>query len=135
VTIPQKLQLRLEQEHDLMLQAYPTAQIKFDTLVVVLVDYRLPAGWSHDTTDVLFAIPANYPVGQPDNICVRPDLTLPGGALPGSNQGMQVHDGRPWLQFSYHLEPGDWQPSADPASGSTLADYLTGALTRFDETS
>jgi len=119
----------------LLLQAHPGAQIKFDTLVVILTDHRLPAGWSHTATDVLFAIPANYPVGQPDNICARPDLMLQCGAAPGNNQGLQMHDGRPWLQFSYHLDPGDWRPSADPASGSNLAEYLTGALTRFDETS
>jgi Prokaryotic E2 family E len=135
VTLAQSLWLRLEQEQPLLLQAYPTARITFDTLVVVLPDYQLPAGWSHTVTDVLFAIPPNYPVGQPDNVCTRPDLTLQGGGAPGNNQGVQVHDGRAWLQFSYHLEPGDWHPSADPATGSTLADYLTGALTRFDETS
>jgi hypothetical protein len=135
VTIPDKLQARLEEERELLLQAHPTATIKFDALVVVLTDYLLPAGWSHDTTDVVFAIPANYPAGQPDNICVRPDLTLANGLLPGNSQGIQIHDGQPWLQFSYHVEPGDWQPRADPRSGSTLADYLTGALTRLDEAS
>jgi hypothetical protein len=135
VTLAQSLQLRLEQEQRFLLQAYPKARIKFDTLVVVLTDHPLPTGWSHATTDVLFAIPVNYPVGQPDNVCTRPDLTLLGGAAPENNQGVQMHDGRPWLQFSYHLEPGYWRPSADPAAGSNLADYLTGALTRFDETS
>ncbi len=135
MTIPDALRVRLEQERPFLRQAYPDADIKADTLVVVLAGYRLPQGWSHDTTDVLFAIPANYPAGQPDNICARPDLALADGSPAGNNQGVQIHDGRQWLQFSYHVEPGDWHPRADPSSGSTLADYLTGALTRFDEAS
>src|ERR1700677_1397542 len=84
VTLAQSLRLRLEREQSLLLQAYPTARITFDTLVVVLPDYPLPAGWSQTATDVLFAIPPNYPVGQPDNICTRPDLTLQGGGAPGN---------------------------------------------------
>lgn len=126
---------RLEQERPLLLQAHPTALLDVDQLVVVLPNHPLPAGWSHLSTDVLFAIPANYPAGQPDNVCARPDLTLAGGAPPGNNQGQQTHAGQTWLQFSWHIEPGDWRPSADPAAGSTLADYLTGALSRFDEAS
>lgn len=135
MTLPDALRVRLEQERTILGQVYPTAVINAETLVVVLPEYRLAPGWSHDTTDVLFAIPLNYPAGQPDNICARPDLTLAGGTAPGSNQGLQIHDGRPWLQFSYHVEPSDWRPRADPAAGSNLADYLTGALSRFDEAS
>jgi len=135
MSVPDALRVRLERERTILLQAYATAAINTDSLVVVLPDYPLPPGWSHDTTDVLFAIPVNYPAGQPDNICARADLTLAGGAPAGNNQGLQIHDGRPWLQFSYHVDPGDWQPRADPAAGSTLADYLAGALMRFDEAS
>jgi hypothetical protein len=135
VTIPDALQVRLAQEIPILRQAYPDAVIKIDTLVVVLAGYQLPPGWSHDTTDVLFAIPANYPAGQPDNICARTDLTLADGSPAGNNQGVQLHDGRQWLQFSYHVDPNDWKPRADPSAGSNLADYLTGALTRFDEAS
>jgi Prokaryotic E2 family E len=135
VTSPTSLLARLEQERALLFQAYPAAIINTETLVVVLPGFRLPPGWSHDTTDVLFVIPANYPAGQPDNVCCRPDLTLAGGSPPGNSQGVHIHDGRLWLQFSYHLEPGDWCPRADASSGSTLAHYLVGALTRFDEAS
>jgi hypothetical protein len=135
VSVTPALRIRLEQEGPLLLQAYPTAQLLIDQLVVILPDHPLPAGWSHPNTDVLFAIPANYPAGQPDNVCARPDLTLVGAAPAGNNQGVQTHAGRTWLQFSWHVEPGDWKPTADPAAGSTLADYLTGALTRFEEAS
>ena len=129
------LQARLAQEQPILLQAYPTAQLLIDELVVILRNHPLPPGWSHPDTDVLFVIPTNYPAGQPDNLCARADLTLVGGDLPGNHQGVQTYGGRDWLQFSWHLEPGDWSPHAHPAAGSTLADYLTGALTRFDEAS
>ena len=135
MTEPERLRRRLEQERELLLQAHPTAILKTDTLVVILPGHPLPAGWSHTSTDVLFAIPANYPGGQPDNICARPDLALVSGAPPGSSQGIQTHDGRSWMQFSWHLDSGDWRPRADTVGGSNLTDYLSGALTRFDDAS
>jgi hypothetical protein len=135
VSIPARLQERLVQEAPLLRQAFPTATIDAEALIVILTDHRLPAGWSHDHTDVLFPIPPNYPAGQPDNICTRPDLTLASGSTPGSSQGIQTYADRQWLQFSYHVDPTDWRPHADPAAGSNLADYLVGALTRFHEAS
>ena len=130
-----RLAERLTQEEPLLRQAFPEAAIDTDALMVILHDYPLPTGWSHDHTDVLFAIPFNYPAGQPDNVCARPDLTLAGGATPGNSQGIQQHAGRSWLQFSYHIDPSDWRPHADAAKGSNLADYLAGALSRFQEAS
>lgn len=135
MTVRDALRERLMQEQALLQQAFPTATINLESLVVVLPDYRLPPGWSHEQTEVLFAIPPNYPAGQPDNVCTRPELTLAAGTPASNIQGLQTHDGRQWLQFSYHVEPFDWQPRANAACGSTLADYLTGALTRFDEAS
>jgi hypothetical protein len=135
MSIPARLQERLVQEAPLLRQAFPDATIDAEALVVILTGHRLPPGWSHDHTDVLFPIPPNYPAGQPDNICTRPDLTLANGSTPGSSQGIQIYASRQWLQFSYHVDPTDWRPHADPAAGSNLADYLAGALTRFHEAS
>lgn len=133
--VPERLAERLAQEEPLLRQAFPKATIDSEALVVVLLDHPLPTGWSHDHTDVLFTVPLNYPAGQPDNVCARPDLTLVGGATPGNSQGIQQHAGRPWLQFSYHIDPNDWRPHAKAAKGSNLADYLAGALSRFQEAS
>jgi hypothetical protein len=135
LSVPDRLAERLAQEEELLRQAFPNATIDREALVVSLRDHPLPAGWSHADTDVLFAIPVNYPAGQPDNICARPDLTLAGGATPGNSQGIQQHAGCSWLQFSYHIDPNDWHPHVDPAQGSNLADYLAGALSRFEEAS
>jgi hypothetical protein len=134
-TQAERLAERLSQEEPLLRRAFPGATIDIGAMVVILADHRLPAGWSHDRTDVLVAIPPNYPGGQPDNVCARPDLTLKDDRVPGNTQGIQNHAFRQWLQFSYHVEPGDWRPSASPSAGSNLVEYLTGALTRFDEAS
>jgi Prokaryotic E2 family E len=135
VPVPERLAERLAQEQTLLRQAFPDATIDSETGVVVLHDHLLPAGWSHDRTDVLFAIPLNYPAGQPDNVCARSDLTLANGATPGNSQGIQQYAGRSWLQFSYHIDSNDWRPHADATKGSNLADYLAGALSRFQEAS
>jgi hypothetical protein len=135
VSASARLQDRLAQEKPFLRQTFPNANIDPETLVVILSGYELPPDWSHDHTDVLFSIPSNYPAGQPDNVCARPDLTLANGSSPGNSQGIQTHAGRQWLQFSYHVDPDDWRPHADPAAGSNLADYLAGALTRFQEAS
>lgn len=129
------LRERLAHEEPLLLRAFPTAALDAEALTVTLAAHQLPPGWSRQRTEVLVAIPVNYPAGQPDNVCVRPDLTLTSGAAPGNCQGIQTHAGRPWLQLSYHVHPADWRPKADPEAGSTLADYLAGALTRLDEAS
>jgi len=131
----ERLSVRLAEEEVLLRKAFPTVRIDHDALVVILSDHPLRPGWSHELTDILFAVPANYPAGQPDNVCARPDLTLAGGSSPANNQGIQTYAGRPWLQFSYHFEPADWRPTADASVGSNLVEYLTGALTRFEEPS
>ena len=133
--IPADLWQRLAREEALLRRAFPAATIDAEALVLTLIDHRLPPGWSHGRTEVLIPIPANYPAGQPDNVCARPDLTLTSGALPGNNQGLRTHAGRPWLQLSYHVDPADWRPRIEPEAGSNLADYLAGALTRFEEVS
>jgi hypothetical protein len=135
VPVPAELAERLAQEKPLLRQAFPAATIDTGTLTLTLAAHPLPPGWSRQRTEVLVAIPVNYPAGQPDNVCVRPDLTLTSGGAPGNCQGIQTHAGRPWLQLSYHVHPADWRPRADPEAGSTLADYLAGALTRLDEAS
>ena len=86
VLVPQRLAERLAQEEPLLRQAFPKATIDSGALVVISHDHALPAGWSHGQTDVLFAVPLNYPAGQPDNVCARPDLTLAGGATPGNTR-------------------------------------------------
>jgi len=129
------LRERLDVEEPLLIERFQTAHLDRFTNTVIVPDYTLPPGWSHEMTDVFFAFPANYPAGCPDNVCTRPDLRLANGQLPGNNQGVQVHAGREWLQLSWHIEPADWMPTANPKQGSNLVTYLIGALSRFVEPS
>lgn len=134
-SIEDRLRERLELEEPVLLVAFPTARIDQASNTVTLHDHRLPPGWSHDSTDVLFAFPTNYPAGCPDNVCVRPDLRLANGELPQNNQGIQTLAGSTWLQLSWHVDAEGWTPTADPRQGSNLATYLIGALGRFEEAS
>ena len=135
VTPAERLRERLALEEPILVEAFRTAIISREHNVVLLPAQPLPPGWSHETTDVLFAIPVNYPAGCPDNVCTRPDLRLANGQMPANNQGVQTIAARQWLQFSWHIAAGDWSPSADPAQGGNLVTYLLGALSRFDEPS
>ena len=130
-----RLSERLDREEPLLLKAFPRAQLDRESNMVILSEHRLPPGWSHDVTDVLFGFPENFPAGCPDNVCARPDLTLANGQMPANHQGIQTHAGRDWLQFSWHIDAADWTPTAEPSEGSNLVTYLIGALARFDEAS
>lgn len=130
-----QLRQRLELERPILVRAFPRAELLAEDKVVILRDHRLPPGWSHELTDVLFTFPANFPAGCPDSVCARRDLTLANGNSPASTQGIQTHAGREWLQFSWHVDAGDWRPTVDPAVGSNLVTYLVGALGRFEEAS
>jgi hypothetical protein len=126
---------RLEQERELLARAFPTSTLDIDLGVVIVGSHRIPDGWSHSETDVLVEIPEQYPSTPPDNVCARDDLTLADGSLPQNNQGHHEIAGRRWLQFSYHIDASEWRPDVDLAKSSTLVDYLTGALSRFEEVS
>ena len=130
-----RLAERLDEEEPVLLRDFPKAMLDRDTNTVILPTYRLPPGWSHAATDVLFQIPDNYPAGCPDNVCVEADLRLTGGHMPTNDMGVHVYLGREWLQLSWHLEPSDWTPTNDPSTGSNLASYLAGALARLHDPS
>ena len=125
---------RLDDEELLLAAAFSGIQLDRDNRVVLLPEYPLPSGWSHDRTDVLFVYPSNYPRGCPDNVCTRPDLTLANGQAAQNLMGEVELLGRTWLQFSWHIE-GEWRPTASASQGSNLVTYLFGALHRFDEAS
>jgi hypothetical protein len=135
VTPADRLRERLDLEEPILTEAFPTAKLLREHNVVLLPEHQLPVGWSHETTDVLFVIPDNYPAGCPDNVCAHPDLRLANGLMPANHQGVQSIANRQWLQFSWHINGGGWSPSAEPERGSNLATYLLGALTRFEELS
>ena len=114
-------------ERDLVHESHP-ANIKADTLVVVLPDYRLPLGRSHEESDILRPGPA---AGQH---LVRPDLTVAEGTPASKNQGVQIHDGAT-VPVLLSRRTRQLAARTDLGVGRIPHDHVTGDLTRFDEAS
>ena len=134
--VAERLAERLAQEEPLLRQAFPKATIDTEALVVILPRPSPARRLVPRPHRRAVRHPAQLPRRTArNNVCARPDLTLVGGATPGNSQGIQQHAGRSSLLFSYHIDPNDWRPHADAAKGSNLANYLTGALSRFQEAS
>lgn len=99
---------------------------------VVVSRWHLPSGWSKPETRLLVLVPAGYPITPPDNFYTDADLRLSDGRQPGStSQSVQL--GESWLQFSYHLESGDWRPQANLLAGDNLLTFLVGVAARLTE--
>jgi hypothetical protein len=126
---------RLEEERPMLEQAVPSVELDIENGLVLVHDWALPEGWSHETTDVLVEVPVKYPSTPPDNVCVRSDLTLVSGGTPQNSQGVRRISNCNWQQFSYHIEPADWRPNRNLQCSTTLVDYLHGAMSRFEDAS
>lgn len=99
---------------------------------VIVRRWRLPAGWNKKETRLLVTMPPGYPVTPPDNFYTDADLRLSDGRQPG-NSSQAVQLGESWLQFSYHLESGDWRPQANLLGGDNLLTFLVGVAARLAE--
>jgi len=99
---------------------------------LVLCRWQLPSGWNQKETRLLIIIPSGYPVTPPDNFYTDADLRLADGRQPG-NTSLASHQGENWLQFSYHLESGDWRPQANLLEGDNLLTFLIGVAARLAE--
>lgn len=102
---------------------------------VIIRHWLLPPGWNKTATSVLVLIPPGYPVTPPDNFYADNDLRLSGGSQPGSTSLDSMQLGRPWLQFSYHVEAADWRPHSDVLQGHNLPTFLDGVARRLGEAS
>ena len=80
---------------------------------------------------MLILIPGAYPTTPPDNFYTAADLRLANGAVPQNATPAQPLD-QPWLQFSFHVEGGDWC-AVDGPGGHTLLDFLDGVAARLAE--
>lgn len=97
------------------------------TYVVKIPDFRLPEGWSANTTTVYFIVPVGYPVAKPDTFWTDGSLRLRGGGVPMSTGGQHLPGLPPDLQwFSWH--PSSWNPNRD-----NLLSYVAMIANRFRE--
>ncbi len=103
---------------------------------LIIKRWPLPSGWNKGESAVLIFIPPGYPVTPPDNFYTDNDLRSVGSTQPpGNTSPDQSQVGRSWLQFSYHVEAGDWQPHADVLQGHNLLTFLVGVRRRLSEVS
>ena len=125
---------RWKQDLDLVKAQHGPVEVATDMSWFAIPHWPLPAGWSSQHTTVFVMIPPGYPVTPPDNFYVNPDLRLENGAMPGSTS-LVNQAGRQWLQFSYHVESGEWKPHADFQRGHNLLTFLQGVARRLGESS
>ena len=127
---------RLQQEVKLVEAQYGELELGPNLEWFVIKRWKLVSGWNKAETKVLVMIPAGYAVTPPDNFYTDNDLRLAGRSQPGNTSADQNLIGRQWLQFSFHfVEPGDWQPHADPLKGHNLLTFLQGVAKRLSEVS
>lgn len=99
----------------------------------VVPQWQLLEGWNMRESPILVLFPPGYPVTPPDNFYAAADLRLTGGALPGNTSPNQQQAGRQWLMFSFHIEPGFWQPHAEIRHGHNMLTFLEGVARRLRE--
>lgn len=101
----------------------------------IIKRWPLGPGWSMAETSVLVLFPPGYAVTPPDNFYTRNDFRLASGAQPGNTSPNATQAGRTWLQFSWHVEAGDWTPHAEVLEGHNMLTFLAGVGRRLSEAS
>ena len=125
---------RLQAELRLIEAEYGDIEIGPNAEWFIIKRWALPAGWNKTETAVLVLVPSGYPVTPPDNFYVDDDLRVAGtNQPPGNASPGQVQAGKPWLQFSHHVEAGDWQPHPNILEGHNLLTFLIGVRQRLVE--
>lgn len=122
---------RIKRELALVQAAYSEIDVDADLRWFVIRRWDLVTGWNKQHTRLLVLIPPGYPITAPDNFFTEPDLTVQSGGAPGNTSGPAQQAGQSWLQFSYHLEAGEWQPD----KGHNLLTFLAGVARRLREVS
>lgn len=121
---------RLNAEMELIQKEYGEIELAPNLDWFIVKKFPLPPGWNKDHTAVLILIPSGYPVTPPDNFYTDNDLRLLNGGMPGAATENQQHQEKPWLQFSYHFEEGEWNPKADISNGDNFLTFLVVGVTK-----
>lgn len=124
---------RIDEETALLRTRFTNLEVDPQRRWFVVPDVKLAKGWNLGSTPILVELPPGYPSTPPDNFYTSPDLQPPSGGPPANTSGLRIFAGTPWLQFSIHIETGDWQAHADIKKSHTLLTYLEGVLRRLQE--
>ena len=123
----------LEEEFDAVKRQYGELTVDEESTWMIVEHYPLPPGWNKPETKILILIPSGYSTTPPDNFYTDDDLRLENenqalSASPGQNVA-----GGTWQQFSYHVQPGEWRPHAEPLRGDNLLTFMAAVGTRLSE--
>ena len=98
-----------------------------NTVCVVFLAVKLPAGYSHAAVDVLVKLSALYPDIAPDMWWVDPPLTLQSGVALPATDVMEAIVGRQWQRWSRHFSGDQWRAGTD-----NLRSYLALIRSTFE---
>lgn len=126
---------RIQQELLLLRSRYSALEYVAEGHWVRIPGYPLPKGWSATSTDVAFPVPVAFPGTPPYGIYAPVGLTFNGQRPANYSEpaGTQPPFGGTWGVFSWAPADGAWRPTADPATGSNLLNWVVGFGTRFRE--
>jgi hypothetical protein len=93
---------------------------------MILDSFALPVEFRPRNIRLLVKIPPGFPDAAPDMFWVQPPVCLPGGVAPNGTS-MEVVLAEPWQRFSWHLQPGAWQPGI-----SDMRDFMRCIRSRFE---
>ena len=74
---------------------------------IVILDYKLPAKYITERSDLMIIIPADYPVGQLDMFYFSPGVSRKDGKEIDT-LAVELHFGKDWQRWSRHYE---WDPN------------------------
>lgn len=97
----------------------------------IIPTWPLVPGWNRSETPILVRFPPGYATTPPDNFYADPGLRLACGQLPANASTDQQCASRPWLMFSYHIDPTTWKPQADVRSGHNMLTFFAGVDRRL----
>lgn len=97
-----------------------TLGVKWETLIddrrrwLIIRDYALPEGYSHEVVDIAIDIPASYPDAAIDMFYCNPPLKLASGAVIAQTSSHVSIGGITYQQWSRHLNGATrWNPLTD----------------------
>jgi hypothetical protein len=89
------------------------ATIVGNEIHLVILDYPVPAGYDHATTDLLLRLPRQWPDGTPDMFWTAPHLKIAAsGSWPNASAHLMDIDGRRWQRWSRHYRDR-WRVGVD----------------------
>jgi hypothetical protein len=80
---------------------------------LVLPDFRLPAGFDREKSDLLLRLPPGYPDLPPDMWWFDPPVRRADGQPIPATDSIENYLSRGWQRWSRHLAAGQWRSGID----------------------